>query len=64
MFLECILPDTKSLSNFIIIAVLVDLFGNLEFARGEAIVSFQAAESLFQVASLRLFVGDLVEDGV
>ena len=64
MFLKRIFPDTKSLGDFVVVAVLVDLFGNLEFARGEAIVSFQAAESLFQVASLRLFVGDLVEDGV
>lgn len=64
MFLKRIFPDTKSLSNFIIIAVLVDLFGDLEFSGGEVIVSFQAAEGLFEVVGLRLLVGDLVEDGV
>ena len=64
MFLKRIFPDTKSLGDFVVVAVLVDLFGNLEFARCEVIVSFQVAEGLFKVVGLRLLVGDLVEDGV
>ena len=64
MFLEGVFPDSESLGDFVVVAVLVDLLGDLEFSGGEVIVSFQAAESLFQVASLRLFVSDLVEDGV
>lgn len=64
MFLKRIFPDSKSLSNFIIVAVLVDLLGDLEFAGGEMVVGFQMIEGLLKIVGLGLFVGDLVEDGV
>lgn len=52
------------MGDFVVVAVLVDLLGDLEFSGGEVIVGFQAAEGLFEVVGLRLLVGDLVEDGV
>ncbi len=64
MFLQSIFTDSKSLSNFIIVAVLVDLLGDLEFAGGEMVVGFQMIEGLLKIVGLGLFVGDLVEDGV
>ena len=64
MLLKSIFPDAKGLGNFIIVAVLVDLFGNLEFAVCEVAGVFQVGKSLFEVVGLRLTVGDLVEDGV
>lgn len=64
VLLKSIFPDAKGLGNFIIVAVLVDLFGNLEFTVCEVAGVFQVGESLFEVVGLRLTVGDLVEDGV
>ena len=64
VLLKSIFPDAKGLGNFIIVAVLVDLFGNLEFTVCEVAGVFQVGESLFEVGGLRLTVGDLVEDGV
>lgn len=64
VLLKSIFPDAKGLGNFIIVAVLVDLFGNLEFTVCEVAGVFQVGKSLFEVVGLRLTVGDLVEDGV
>lgn len=64
VLLKSIFPDAKGLGNFIIVAVLVDLFGNLEFTVCEVAGVFQVGESLFEVVGLRLTVGDPVEDGV
>lgn len=64
MFLKRIFPDAQGLGDFVVVAVLVDLLGDLEFSGGEVIVGFQVAEGLFKVVGLRLLVGDLVEDGV
>lgn len=49
---------------FVVVAVLVDLFGNLEFAVCEVAGIFQAGEGLFEVVGLGQAVGNLVEDGV
>lgn len=64
VLLKSIFPDAKGLGNFIIVAVLVDLFGNLEFAVCEVAGVFQAGEGLFEVVGLGQAVGNLVEDGV
>ena len=50
--------------DFVVVAVLVDLFGNLEFAVCEVAGVFQAGEGLFEVVGLGQAVGNLVEDGV
>lgn len=42
MLLECIFPDAEGLGDFIVVAVLVDLFGDLEFSGGQAVLGFQA----------------------
>ena len=64
VLLKSIFPDAKGLGNFIIVAVLVDLFGNLEFTVCEVAGVFQAGEGLFEVVGLGQAVGNLVEDGV
>ena len=64
VLLKSIFPDAKGLGNFIIVVVLVDLFGHMEFTVCEVAGVFQVGESLFEVVGLRLTVGDLVEDGV
>ena len=64
MLLKSIFPDAEGLGDFVIVAVLVDLFGDLEFTVCEVAGVFQVGEGLFEVVGLGLAVGDLVEDGV
>ena len=64
MFLEGVFTDAEGLGDLVVVAVLVDLFGNLEFAVCEVAGVFQAGEGLFEVVGLGLAVGNLVEDGV
>lgn len=64
MLLKSIFPDAEGLGDFVIVAVLVDLFGDLEFTVCEVAGVFQVGEGLFEVVGLRLTVGDLVEDSV
>ena len=56
--------DAERPCDFVVVAVLVDLFGNLEFAVCEVAGVFQAGEGLFEVVGLGQAVGNLVEDGV
>lgn len=62
MFLEGVFTDAEGLGNLVVVAVLEDLFGDLKFSGSEMVVGFQVAEGLFKAVSLRLLVGDLVED--
>ncbi len=64
MLLKSIFPDAERPCDFVVVAVLVDLFGNLEFTVCEVAGVFQVGEDLFEVVGLRLTVGDLVEDSV
>ena len=64
MLLKSIFPDAERPCDFVVVAVLVDLFGNLEFAVCEVAGVFQAGEGLFEVVGLGQAVGNLVEDGV
>ena len=64
MFLEGVFADAERPCDFVIVAVLVDLFGDLEFTVCEVAGVFQVGEGLFEVVGLRLTVGDLVEDSV
>lgn len=62
MFLEGVFTDAEGLGDLVVVAVLEDLFGDLKFSGSEMVVGFQVAEGLFKAVSLRLLVGDLVED--
>lgn len=62
MFLEGVFTDAEGLGNLVVVAVLEDLFGDLKFSGSEMVVGFQVAEGLLKAVSLRLLVGDLVED--
>ena len=62
MFLEGVFTDTEGLGDLVVVAVLEDLFGDLKFSGSEMVVGFQVAEGLLKAVSLRLLVGDLVED--
>ena len=62
MFLEGVFTDAEGLGDLVVVAVLEDLFGNLKFSGSEMVVGFQVAEGLLKAVSLRLLVGDLVED--
>ena len=64
VFLEGVFADAERPCDFVVVAVLVDLFGNLEFAVCEVAGVFQAGEGLFEVVGLGQAVGNLVEDGV
>ena len=64
VFLEGVFTDAEGLGDLVVVAVLVDLFGNLEFAVCEVAGVFQAGEGLFEVVGLGQAVGNLVEDGV
>lgn len=64
MFLEGVFTDAEGLGNLVVVAVLEDLFGDLKFSGSEMVVGFQVAEGLLKAVSLRLLVGDLVEDCV
>ena len=62
MFLEGVFTDAEGLGDLVVVAVLEDLFGDLKFSGSEMVVGFQVAEGLLKAVSLRLLVGDLVED--
>ena len=62
MLLEGVFTDAEGLGNLVVVAVLEDLFGDLKFSGSEMVVGFQVAEGLLKAVSLRLLVGDLVED--
>ena len=62
MFLEGVFTDTEGLGDLVVVAVLEDLFGDLKFSGSEMVVGLQVAEGLLKAVSLRLLVGDLVED--
>lgn len=62
MFLEGVFTDAEGLGNLVVVAVLEDLFGDLKFSGSEMVVGFQVAEGLLKAVSLRLLVGNLVED--
>ena len=64
MLLKRIFPDAERTCDFIVVAVLIDLFGDLEFAVCEVAGVFQVGEGLLEIVGLGLAVGDLVEDGV
>ena len=64
MFLEGVFADAERSCDFVVVAVFVDLFGDLEFPVCEVAGVFQVGEGLFEVVGLRLTVGDLVEDSV
>lgn len=62
MFLEGVFTDAEGLGDLVVVAVLEDLFGDLKFSGSEMVVGFQVAEGLLKAVSLRLLVGNLVED--
>ena len=62
MFLEGVFTDAEGLGDLVVVAVLENLFGDLKFSGSEMVVGFQVAEGLLKAVSLRLLVGDLVED--
>ena len=63
-FLWGVFADAERPCDFVVVAVLVDLFGNLEFTVCEVAGVFQVGKSLFEVVGLGQAVGNLVEDGV
>ncbi len=62
MLLQGILPDAEGLGDLIVVAVLVDLPGDLEFPGGEVEFVFQEGQDVREVSAFRLGVGNLVQD--
>ena len=62
VLLKSIFPDAERPCDFVVVAVLEDLFGDLKFSGSEMVVGFQVAEGLLKAVGLRLLVGNLVED--
>ena len=56
MFLEGVFTDAEGLGDFVVVAVLEDLFGDLKFSGSEMVVGFQVAEGLLKAVGLRLLV--------
>ena len=56
MFLEGVFTDAEGLGDFVVVAVLEDLFGDLKFSGSEMVVSFQVAEGLLKAVGLSRLV--------
>lgn len=57
MFLEGVFTDAEGLGDFVVVAVLEDLFGDLKFSGSEMVVGFQVAEGLLKAVGLSRLVG-------
>ena len=56
VFLEGVFADAERPCDFVVVAVLEDLFGDLKFSGSEMVVGFQVAEGLLKAVGLRLLV--------